>query len=116
MILFLSILNLILSIQPVYAARAGTVDLEGAVVFQFPDQKSPVLIKLHKGTRLVASNQPTLGFHKVRLRSSLVGWVIAKSLVLQPMLPAPTAASGEVEKPAAFTANDSNLPLPPGGP
>jgi hypothetical protein len=101
----LSVFCVLLISTPALAARAGTVDVEGAELHQFADRASVVLIKLHKGTRLVASNVETLGFHKVRLRTSLVGWVFAKSLVLQPVLPAAVTIPG----------NDTAKEVPPAG-
>jgi hypothetical protein len=95
MINFFSMLLVLFSSATALAARAGTVDIEGAELYQFADKNSVVLIKLHKGTRLVASNVATLGFHKVRLRSSLVGWVSEKALVLQPVIISTGATSSE---------------------
>jgi len=94
-----------LSSSPAMAARAGTVDVELAELRQFPDKISVVLATLHKGTRLVASNIPTLGFHRVRLRNSLVGWVSAEALVLQPVL-----------SPAALPTLPAQSPPPPSPP
>jgi hypothetical protein len=103
----LGLVCILLSNSPAWAARAASVDTEGAELHQFSDKASLVLIKLHKGTRLVASNVPTLGFHHVRLRSSLVGWVAAKDLVLQPILMSPVSGS-------SMPASSSELPdLPP---
>ncbi|MEO5968886.1 MAG: hypothetical protein ABIQ95_03080 [Bdellovibrionia bacterium] len=105
MIHFFSMLLILLCSSSALAARAGTVDVEGTELYQFADKKSVVLIKLHKGTRLTASNVATLGFHKVRLQSTLVGWVSEKALVLQPVifstgpLNSEKAPSGVVESP-----------------
>ena len=86
MTILLSMILVLLSSSPAMAARAGSVDVEGTELRQFPDKTAIVLIRLHKGTRLVASNVATLGFHRVRLRSTLVGWVSARALILQPMM------------------------------
>jgi hypothetical protein len=83
-LLLLGLLSGLSGSPPAAAARAGSVSREGAELFQFPDQSSIAMIHLHKDTRLVASNVPVRGFHRVRLKSSLVGWVAAKDLILQP--------------------------------
>jgi hypothetical protein len=101
---------IVFSSSPANAARGGTVDIEGTPLYQAvkaENKGSIELIKLHKGTRLVASNSPTLGFHHVRLWSSLVGWVSAKALVLQPLLSPLSLPSNDNVKPA--------LPVPKGG-
>jgi hypothetical protein len=70
-----------------YAARAGVVSVPETTVYLYPDKRSAQVIKLHQETPVVASNFPTLGFHKVRLRSLLVGWVDATHLTLQSIPP-----------------------------
>ncbi|MFZ9594700.1 MAG: hypothetical protein ACO3A2_01330 [Bdellovibrionia bacterium] len=85
--IFIGIFCFFLSPSPAHAARSGVVEAQETTVYLYPDKRSAQVIKLHKDTPLVASNFPTLGFHKVRLRSLLVGWVDATHLSLQSIPP-----------------------------
>lgn len=66
-------------------ARFAKVDDDNVVVYQGPSEKSDILAKVKKGTRLYASNLPTEGYYKVRTAAGVVGWIKADVLELEPV-------------------------------
>lgn len=83
-----------LAAQLVWAARGGAVNEDDSPVYEKPSAKSKVIAKLDEGTQLVASNQPTQGFHKVRLKDGRIGWIAVSLLDLRP-IPSGTPSTSE---------------------
>src|SRR3954453_20346412 len=84
-----------------WAARGARVDDEDVPVYVNPDAKSKVLTRLKQGIEIVASNLPTQGFYKVRLRNKTVGWIAADTLALRPI---PTATPSPSNSPPGDSA------------
>lgn len=83
-----------------WAARSGKVLLSDTELREGHDPVSKVILKLKKGDDVVASNEPTEGFHKIRTASGEVGWVIESSLQLEPP-PSPEEIEKYKGKPSA---------------
>jgi hypothetical protein len=64
------------------AARVGVVLVPSAEVFEGPGTNFRRIDSIPRGTQLMASNYPVKGFHKVKTKAGLVGWVHADALRL----------------------------------
>ena len=68
-----------------FASRLGVVENDETEVYENPKRGSVVVARLKKNTQVLASNYPTENFHKVRTKDNIKGWVLADTLVLQPI-------------------------------
>lgn len=66
-----------------WASRLGMIDVESADLQETPTKESSIVTQLKKGTRVLASNVPLEGYHKVKTADGRVGWVKISDLVLQ---------------------------------
>lgn len=70
------------------AAKFALIERKEVEVLEGPDKKFRVLKKLYEGDRILASNYPVQGFHKIRTKLGFIGWVPAEAIAFEKPLPA----------------------------
>lgn len=75
-----AILAMLVMASESHAAKIGRVTVDEAIVYQSADTSSKVLARLQRGQPVAASDKSFKGFHRVRTKTRVLGWMLESDL------------------------------------
>lgn len=111
-----------LGLDAAVAAQGAWIDGDEVEIRDAPNPSARVLARMKRGSGVAASTIPTLGYHKIRTHSGVLGWVSGASLIFkdprkEPIgnkapVPAPMAPDPDIETGPTANAAPMAAPMP----